>query len=113
MPYVQRDEQNNIIGKYACKQEGYAEEFLSDDAIPPPTAAQLRLLIQPIDACQIRLMLDKIDLRDKFEAAVATSSEKIRDEWQFLNYFNRDDDIINETGKTLGMTDEQLDQLFT
>ncbi|MBY5698515.1 hypothetical protein [Rhizobium leguminosarum] len=31
MPYVQRDEQGNIIGVYANLQPGYAEEFLPDD----------------------------------------------------------------------------------
>jgi len=31
MPYVQRNEAGEIIGKYANPQEGYAEEFLPDD----------------------------------------------------------------------------------
>lgn len=32
MPYVQRDAGGNIIGRFANRQPGYAEEFLQDDA---------------------------------------------------------------------------------
>jgi hypothetical protein len=31
MPYVQRDQEGKVIGLFAQPQEGYAEEFLSDD----------------------------------------------------------------------------------
>lgn len=31
MAFVQRDEFGKIVGVYACKQEGYAEEFLDDE----------------------------------------------------------------------------------
>lgn len=32
MPYIQRDSNNEIIGQYANQQEGYAEEWLDDNA---------------------------------------------------------------------------------
>lgn len=32
MPFIQRDSNNKIIGRYANKQNGYAEEYLPDDA---------------------------------------------------------------------------------
>ena len=117
MTYIQRDAQNNIIGKYACKQEGYAEEFLSDDAIPSPTPVQLRLLaiaaMHPLSPDEFRIELNKLGVLDKFEAAIATCSRDVHIKWEFASEWPRDDELLNDKAKFLGLTDEQVDGMFT
>jgi hypothetical protein len=53
MPYIQRDKQGKIIGLYANRQEGYAEELLANDhpevvafRDPPPMEADYARAIQ-------------------------------------------------------------------
>lgn len=38
MPYVERDKNGVMIGIYANRQDGYAEEFLAEAALPAPVA---------------------------------------------------------------------------
>ena len=49
MPYVRRTEEGAVTGVFACKQPGYAEEFLEDEhpevlayrgITAPPTPAE-------------------------------------------------------------------------
>ncbi|WP_416739101.1 tail fiber assembly protein [Pseudomonas sp. NFX71] len=44
MPYVQRDDDNHVVGLYARLQPGFAEEWMDDPVelwVPPPTEAEI------------------------------------------------------------------------
>lgn len=44
MPYVQRDDDNHVVGLYARLQPGFAEEWMDDPVelwVPPPTETEI------------------------------------------------------------------------
>ena len=64
MPYVQRDEQGNIVGRFANSQPGIAEEWLDDDAAdlrPVLTEVRARMLAQLKTDCETELSQLKAD----------------------------------------------------
>lgn len=68
--------------------------------------------IPEVSAVQIRLELNKQGLRQAVEDAVATGSQDLKDKWQYGSVFIHDDADIVAMAATLGITQEQLDQLF-
>lgn len=62
---------------------------------------------------QVRLALTQAGLRDTVENYVASASQDIKDTWEFATTIERNNGLITAAAPTLGITDEQLDQLFT
>ncbi len=86
---------------------------LPDAETTPITQEYLRSIMQPLSAWQVRKVLTQFNLRTQVESAIVNADQNTKDAWQFANEFKRDDILLNNMGKALGMTDEQLDQLFT
>jgi hypothetical protein len=85
----------------------FAEGNTPDPADPIVTP------IPDVTAVQIRLELNKQGLRTQVEDAVASGSQDLKDKWQFGNIFSSADSDIQAMATSLGITQEQLDALFT
>lgn len=62
---------------------------------------------------QIRQALTRKGLRSAVEAAVAASSQDIKDWWEFSTVCERDNEHVISMATALGVTDAQLDDLWT
>jgi len=67
---------------------------------------------QVITPWQLRKALNQFGLRAAVEAAVAQADQNTKDGWEFATEFRRDDAMLNAMAGALGMTSEQLDDLF-
>ena len=74
---------------------------------PPPT------IPQELTPRQIRLVLNSAGLRQQVETTVAGASQDIRDMWEFSLAYRRDDPTLISMATQIGMTAQQLDDLFT
>ncbi len=106
MPYVQRDPNNKIIGIYANLQAGYALEYVENPTLDTPKT------YQPLSAFQVRKVLTQFNLRSQVETAVSQADQATKDAWQYTNDFQRDNPVLTAMATLLGLTDDQLDQMF-
>ena len=70
-------------------------------------------IVPNVTAVQIRLQLNKQGLRTQVETAIASGSQDLKDKWQYGNMFSSTDSDIQAMATSLGLTQEQLDTLFT
>lgn len=77
-----------------------------DNAPPPPPPV---IVVTPRQA---KLALYGAGLLEQVEAAVAASDKATQITWEYAIEFRRDDPLINGLGKQMGLSDEQIDQLF-
>jgi len=87
-----------------------AVEITDEEAeqLLPPEAIKLA----PLSAWQVRKVLTQFGLRVTVEAAISQADQTTKDAWQFANEFARDDAILNAMANAIGITPEQLDQMF-
>jgi len=82
-------------------------------AVRDLTAAELRARVpQEITVKQARLALLSAGLLDDVEAAVQKAGREARIEWDFASVYQRDNPVLLGMQAALGMTNEQLDELF-
>lgn len=62
---------------------------------------------------QIRLAMTQLGMRTQVESAVNAASQEVQDTYHYATEFRRDDPLIPPLAKQLGVTDAQLDQLWT
>lgn len=62
---------------------------------------------------QARLALHQADLLDSVKAAIAAADEATRIEWEYATTFERASPVVAAMSATLGLTESQLDELFT
>lgn len=62
---------------------------------------------------QARLALLGAGLLDDVEALIADESQAVKIEWEYATDIWRDRDLVNTLGPALGLTEEQIDALFT
>jgi hypothetical protein len=116
MPYVQLDN-GTIVGVYANAQPGYAEEWREDDDAdvvaylnPPPKPPELA-------PYQFRAMLalsGKQAALDAFIAALPDPQKTIAQaKLDYSLTFRRDNDLVLAAQQALGLTDAELDALWT
>lgn len=82
-----------------------------------PTAQQVADYIAPpvppyVSPFQARRALDNAGLRDAVEAAVAAATRDVQDAWQYAVRIERSSPFIAAMQGGLGLTNEQVDQLF-
>lgn len=109
MPFITRNENAKINGVYANEQEE-GQEFLADDS--PELLAYLAPALPPLTPRQVRLVLNANNLRSAVEAAVAASDQNTKDMWEFSSIFLRSDPVLVAMAEQIGITSEQLDQMF-
>lgn len=116
MRYVER-RNGVIVGDYANPQPGYAEEAMDEDAAeyvayknPPPPPPELA-------PYQFRAMLALSGKQAALDAYIAALPDPQKTIAQAkLDYsltFRRDNDLVLAAQQALGLTDAQLDALWT
>lgn len=119
MIYVERNNEGAIVALYANPQEGRTEpEPLSDTdpevvafLNPPPpmpalTSRQLRLglVANGISLPSVEAAIDAIE--------DPTDREVARIEWEYATTFERSHPLIEQVGAALGLTPEQIDDMW-
>lgn len=106
MPYVQRNDAGQIIGIFANRQPGYAEEWVDGEVEvyqPAPTS------VSPLQA---RRALRQAGLSDAVAQWIATQDADTQDAWEYAVEVLRTDPAIAGAAGALGMTEAQIDDLF-
>lgn len=67
---------------------------------------------QSVTPYQARCALDAAGLLDAVEAIVAQAPRQTRNAWEYGITVNRNSAMINDLGAALGLTAEQIDNLF-
>lgn len=62
---------------------------------------------------QARLVLLNAGLLDQVESAVDQAGGSTRIAWEYATEINRNDPLIQSIGQSLGLTEQQIDDLFT
>lgn len=88
----------------------------SDDTLVAAIAAALVDPPAPVPAevtpLQMRRALNAAGLRATVEAAVAADDQETKDAWEFASTIRRDNALLAGMGTALGLTTEQIDNLF-
>lgn len=61
---------------------------------------------------QCRLILLSQGLLDQVETMIRTQDRAVQLAWDYASEFRRDDPLLDQLAKGLGLTDQQLDQFF-
>lgn len=75
-------------------------------------AEYVRQQIPPVTARQMLVAMDEAGLLDSVEAYVATQPRVAQITWNRAQEFERSNDLLNAGAAGLGMTPEQVDDLF-
>ena len=78
--------------------------------VRPPKPETVPASITPVQA---RVVMNHHNLRDSVEALISQSeNQDIKDYWEFSLAIERNNPILLSMAEQLGLTDEQLDNLF-
>jgi len=118
MPYVQRDENGQIVGAYAVAQPGYAEEWIKEADLSMPVPQSHRSVamwrartIMKVTPWGEGTLFDAVQqaiagLADPLQKAAAEEALERGD------VFDRDGVFVPMLSKALGIGEEQLDALM-
>lgn len=76
-------------------------------------AGKVGWLPAPVTPLQIRRALRASGLRDSVEAAAQTAGPEVMDAWDYALEIRRDNPLLVSMAAQLGMTGDQLDDLFS
>lgn len=116
MPYVQRED-NVIVGVFANLQPGFAEEWLEDDDtevvgfLTPPS--RLPDLLPYQFRAMLALSGNVAALNAYIDGLEDPAKTIARAKLDYSLSFRRDNDLVEQARQALGLTNEQLDALWT
>lgn len=87
--------------------------WIAEGNTPLPYVAPPTPVPTSISPRQIRQALTRKGLRAAVEAAVAAGDQDIKDWWEFSTVCERDNEHVISMATALGVTDAQLDDLWT
>ena len=90
-----------VLGKVITPGAGGYPELVD----PPPS-------VITVTPWQIRKALNQLGLRASVEAAVAASSQEVKDGWEFASEFRSDNELISQLCTALGKTEAERVALF-
>ncbi|WP_434732895.1 hypothetical protein NL154_15075 [Rhizobium sp. YTUHZ044] len=111
MPFVSRSN-GTITGLYEQRQDGVAEEFLSDDDAAVIAFQGAGPAIFAVSARQFRLMLRRSGLLDAVKAWVAQQDGETQDAFEYSGTFVKDSPMMLAGFAAMGFTSQQIDQFF-
>jgi len=79
---------------------------------PEPEQPDPNAVPQYVTPLQARKALTAQGLRTQVEEYIATQSLEVKDAWEYATQFYRKDGILVNAGSNLGMTEEEIDNLF-
>lgn len=112
MPYIDRDQVGNIIGIYANAQREGHEFTEGEVSLYQPT-----IVPKSVTKRQAREVLIRNGMITGVDAAISTipdslQRELMRNYWDSSQVFERDRPALLQLAGALGMTAEQLDEMF-
>ncbi|MBX4895426.1 hypothetical protein [Rhizobium bangladeshense] len=111
MPFVSRS--NGVItGLYEQRQDGLAEEFLSDDDPAVIAHRDARPAVSAVSARQFRLMLRRSGLLDAVKAWVAQQDGETQDAFEYSGTFVKDSPMMAAGFAAMGFVSQQIDEFF-
>lgn len=97
-------------------QRHYIGGFVVDAIGPPPSEAEITTFIAPpphsVSRLQARVALHRAGLLPQIEAAIAQANGELQIYWTDAQVFERDSTYIAQIAAAIGLTGEQVDQLF-
>lgn len=79
------------------------------DPAPEPAGA---VVPSEISAAQARVQLRRSGLKDQVEALVASSSDEIRDWYEYASVWHRENTNVAAMSSMIGLSSDQVDELF-
>ena len=79
---------------------------------PEPEQPDPNAVPQYVTPLQARKALTAQGLRTQVEEYIATQPLEVKDAWEYATQFYRKDGILVNAGSNLGMTEEEIDNLF-
>lgn len=67
---------------------------------------------QSVSPLQIRLALLSLGILETIKTAVENASGEILEMWRYAKSFDRDDTSINQMASTIGISQQELDNIF-
>lgn len=110
MPFVERDEEGKVIGRYANLQPETAEEWLDDGH--PDLVLSGHEIPQTVTMRQARLALLAAGHLPTVNEMMAQADDEVQIEWQYADLVRRDHPMVTAMGQGLGLSEEEVDQLF-
>lgn len=111
----QVDHTKNFTEGPPCAVDGvWTQTWVVTEASPEEVAQRLaamraRMTVSPL---QIRRALRQSGLFEAVVAFIASASDDVRDAWEYALQIDRADPLIAGAAQALGVTDEQVDDLF-
>jgi hypothetical protein len=98
---------------YTCVSENYSGPIPSGDLMWD--GKELVPTVRTYDSVtprQVRLLLLQQGLLDQVEAMIATQDKATQITWDYALEFRRNDPLLVNLSKNLGLSDKQIDQFF-
>lgn len=113
--------ENIVIATPGLELEGYhlipieglpvniGDHYDGTNFTPAPVVLSVPERVTPV---QMRIALNEVGLRDMIEGYVATLPRDARDRWDYGLTVERDNPVIEAGRLAMGMSEEQVDDLF-
>jgi hypothetical protein len=105
----------SVDQSYVWQDGDYWLGWEDDPAPPPPTQEEINAAkaAQSVTMRQARLALLQSGLLDQVNAAIAASGGAAQIEWEYASEVVRGSPLVQSLAAGLGLTNTQLDDLFT
>lgn len=102
------------LGADAPQYQALMDEVAATYVPPPPAPLYVPQSVSPRQIRQAlnRVPYGEVTLRQAVEAAVAAGDQDTKDWWEFATVFERANPQVIGMGQALGVSDEQLDDLW-
>ena len=92
--------------------DAWMEEQIAGGWAPPPTPTPPPIVPVSVTPLQMRRALRAAGLKATVDAALASASEEVREEWEFASQVSRDNPTLGAMASALNLTSTQVDNLF-
>jgi len=86
-----------------------------EQSLREPTQTELDKMAVPpqVTALQARRALEQVGIRSDVETFVSNQPQDVQDHWTYATVIERDSQFIADAATALGLTEQDLDDLFT
>lgn len=109
---IRVEDEANIPNNNANRDWIEYQQWLNEGNTPIPYSPP-QTEIKVVTPRQARLALFQAGLLPSVEASVEQAGGETKITWEYATEVNRDDPLIQSIGQSLGLTEQQIDDLFT